>query len=116
MVNKMRMWMVDPKAMCVRHLMGEHLELHMFAGTLNKGKSSVRGYIDNNLLEPKSIVSRHKELTEEMTIRKYNHMSPLKEVDLKQISEADASHIIDREKALQDLLARCPECRERRYV
>lgn len=31
----MRMWMVDPKIMCRKHLLGEHLELHMLAGCIN---------------------------------------------------------------------------------
>jgi hypothetical protein len=31
------MWMVDPRQMCRQHLLGEHNELHMFAGTMRKG-------------------------------------------------------------------------------
>ena len=33
----MRMWMIDPKLLCRKHLLGEHLEIHMFVGTINKG-------------------------------------------------------------------------------
>ena len=35
----MRMWMVDPKKMCRKHLLGEHVEIHMMVGTLLKGRS-----------------------------------------------------------------------------
>ena len=35
----MRMWLVPPSHMCRKHLLGEHVELHMLLGTLKKGKS-----------------------------------------------------------------------------
>ena len=35
----MRMWNVDPKLMCNKHLLGEHVEMHMFFGTIQKGIS-----------------------------------------------------------------------------
>lgn len=54
----MRMWMVGPKMMYRQHLLGEHVEIHMFIGTM-KRKCSVWGYLRNNLLEMESIVSRH---------------------------------------------------------
>jgi len=28
----MRMWMLNPKALCRKHLMGEHVEIHMLVG------------------------------------------------------------------------------------
>ena len=34
----MRMWMIDPTMLCTKHLLGEHVELHMFVGTINKNK------------------------------------------------------------------------------
>lgn len=37
----MRMWMVPPELMCRQHLLGEHVELHMFVGAINKGTSVV---------------------------------------------------------------------------
>ena len=45
----MRMWMVDPKIMCRKHLLGEHVEHHMFVGTINK-RISIVGYLRDNLL------------------------------------------------------------------
>lgn len=46
----MRMWMIDPKKMCNKHLFGEHVELHMFVGIINKNKS-LAGYLKNKLIE-----------------------------------------------------------------
>lgn len=36
----MRMWLVPPSHMCRKHLLGEHVELHMLLGTLKKGNPS----------------------------------------------------------------------------
>ena len=52
----MRMWMIDPKMLCKKHLLGEHVELHMFVGTINKNKK-LDGYKKNGLVEV--IVCRH---------------------------------------------------------
>lgn len=111
----MRQWMVDPRIMCRKHLLGEHVEHHMFIGTLKKGRS-VQGFIDNNLFEPSSIHFRHHQLVEEMRFRGYNHRSPITDEEWQLIAKLpDAiyySHI-NRKKSLDDLLSRCPECRER---
>jgi len=40
----MRQWMCDPRFMCNKHLFGEHVEHHMFIGTLER-KKSINGYI-----------------------------------------------------------------------
>ena len=72
----MRMWMVDPKKMCRKHLLGEHVEIHMMAGTLLKGRS-IDGFLERGLLEPQSARKRHDALAAEMQARGYNHASPL---------------------------------------
>ena len=110
----MRMWMVDPKIMCRKHLCGEHVEHHMFIGTIKKG-TKVDGYLRNNLLEPLSIFQRHQELSNEMLRRGYNHNSPLEECDCECICnllEHQRYYHINRESALNDLISRCPECRQ----
>ena len=53
----MRMWMVDPSLLCRKHLLGEHLECHMFVGTINKN-ISIKGYIKNGLCEPDKLEIR----------------------------------------------------------
>ena len=102
----MRMWMLPPSIMCRKHLLGEHVEMHMLVGTLLKG-ISVQGYIDNQLVELEHIRARHDELVEEMTKRGYNHKSPLP--DYPEVSGG----VVDREENLRDLANRCHDCRER---
>ena len=112
----MRMWMVNPKIMCRKHLLGEHVEHHMFAGSINKG-INVAGYLAKNLLEPASLWYRHDILSREMLARGYRHQSELPEINWGArpggISMERFLHEIDREAALGDLLERCPECHER---
>jgi len=107
--------MVNPRQMCRKHLLGEHVEHHMFVGSLNK-KLSMSGYIENNLLEPLALVARHDSLVEEMTRRGYNHQSPLPEFDLTYLNPEEREYRIDREEAAADLFNRCPDCRARRKV
>ena len=102
----MRMWMLPPSIMCRKHLLGEHVEMHMLVGTLLKG-ISVQGYIDNQLVELEHIRARHDELVEEMIKRGYNHKSPLP--DYPEVSGG----VVDREENLRDLANRCHDCRER---
>lgn len=101
----MRMWMVDPKIMCRKHLLGEHVELHMLIGTILKGKS-IQGYIDNNLVEVSSIQLRHQELVNEMIFRRYRHKSELPLVKLNMPNQ-----LINKNESLKELIRRCSECR-----
>ena len=108
----MRMWMCDPKFMCQKHLCGEHLEVHMFLGTLKKQKK-VDGYIKNNLFEPRSLYQRHEDLKDEMIKRGYNHKSPMYDHECGCIFDLSLEKQyweIDKKIALGDLLDRCPEC------
>lgn len=102
----MRMWMVNPKIMCRKHLLGEHVELHMFIGTLQKG-ISVTGYLNDNLMEPESMYSRHDELVAEMESRGYNHKSPLPVIPV------TLQRKVNNQASLKELLRRCPECSTR---
>jgi hypothetical protein len=100
----MRMWMVDPQKMCRMHLLGEHVECHMFAGTINKGVS-IRGYLDKRLVEIHNLQKRHDELAVEMQRRGYQHKSTL-------IFHSDCvAGSIDRESNVKELCRRCRECR-----
>jgi hypothetical protein len=96
--------MVDPQKMCRKHLLGEHVECHMFAGSINKG-ISIKGYLDKGLLELHNLHTRHDELAEAMRRRGYKHESPLV---LHTDSEAGS---IDREANMMELCRRCPDCR-----
>lgn len=98
----MRMWMVEPKAMCRKHLLGEHVEIHMLAGALRRGRS-IAGFVAENLLEPRSARARHAALAAEMIRRGYRHSSPLPSVPT-------AAGRVDRAAARRDLATRCQTC------
>ena len=103
----MRMWKVDPKLMCRQHLLGEHVEMHMFAGCMLKEKS-IAGYVCDGLVEIHNLCARHDALAEEMQRRGYRHKSPF------QIPEALMRRgAVDVEANLKELSRRCPECRKR---
>lgn len=102
----MRMWNVNPKILCTKHLLGEHVEMHMFSGCINKG-ISLKGYINKNLVEIHNIKSRHDELVQEMLERKMRHNSPLPNFKI-----WVEGKILYKDN-LTDLLNRCERCRER---
>ena len=103
----MRMWLVPPKIMCDQHLLGEHFEMHMFVGTILK-KKSIKGYLDNGLIEVPMLKFRHNELVEEMMLRGMKHNSPLD----KFLYKGRMGHI-SREKSKKELLDRCESCRKK---
>ena len=107
----MRMWMVDPKIMCAKHLLGEHVEMHMFMGCIKKGKS-IKGYIEKSLCDPSRIIERHNELSKEMERRGMNHKSPLGSIDDTFHEILNECHPIEETFSLTELLNRCDECRK----
>lgn len=114
----MRMWMCDPRILCRKHLCGMHVELHMFIGSINKG-INMKGFINNDLLEPLSIKSCHEIISREMIKRGYNHKSDLNEMDinnaLKKLPKEYLYHKINSENSLNELISRCSKCKELYY-
>lgn len=109
----MRQWLCDPEILCDEHILGEHVEHHMFTGGIRKG-TSMRGFLDKNYLEPRSLKIRHDILVEEMTRRGWNHKTPLKiEEGLLEKLGSDIDHKMDHQEALRVLLSRCPICRKK---
>ena len=102
----MRQWLVDPKLLCRKHLLGEHVESHMFLGSLKKNHS-VQGFVDTGLYDPQQLYTRHEELVNEMTRRGYNHKSPLETIKLPNIK----GHV-DSKANLIELSRRCEECKK----
>ncbi|MBN1375098.1 MAG: hypothetical protein JXA01_02960 [Dehalococcoidia bacterium] len=97
--------MVDPRYMCDRHLLGEHVECHMFAGCLERDKS-VSGYIRNNLFDAASLTKRHDRIAREMKLRGFSHRSKIARYK-------GRSTPINVTSSFNDLMYRCPRCRER---
>ena len=103
------MWNVDPKVMCNKHLFGEHVEMHMFAGTIKKNKS-IQGYLDNQLVEVHNIKKRHDELVKEIKKRGFNHKSPIIQPKFGVLRGSKAG-FVDIQDNMLELRKRCPECR-----
>jgi len=104
----MRMWNVPPEILCNQHLLGEHVEMHMFAGSINKG-ISIKGYIKKGLVEPGKIEERHAELVIEMERRGMNHQSPLPRIKKNGYGKGH----VDITQSLNTLMRRCARCRKR---
>ena len=101
----MRMWLVEPRTMCRQHLLGEHLEMHMFNSCIEGGRN-LSGYIDHGLVMPHYIHLRHDDLAVEMLARGYNHTTPIKFLNPRIEGNVDG---LANKQILRD---RCEECRK----
>ena len=105
----MRMWMVNPRCLCVRHLIGEHGEIHKFRHNFVKGHK-IEGR--KGQIVPSQMKRRHDELVTEMLRRGYQHKSPYAMPSLALYGDL-SDWKVDEEKSLEDLKSRCPTCKER---
>ena len=101
------MWGVDPKLLCDKHLRGEHLEMHMFVGSIRK-KIHLGGYVEKGFIDTSKLRERHDKLAQEMKARGFAHRSELPEFHLDKHMGS-----VDTYQSLQELMRRCPECRSR---
>lgn len=105
----MRMWMIDPKLLCNKHLLGEHGEIHKHRHNFVKGHSIAGRIFPIVQIEPASMQSRHDALVCEMTIRGMNHNSPYEQPDLSFYEEiADVK--VNVSESHKDLISRCAHC------
>ena len=95
--------MVDPTLMCTKHLLGEHVELHMFVGCLVR-KKTLSGFFNKGLLEVHSIRARHHALAREMLRRGMQHKSPLQPFRSFKMGK------INRRQSKLELASRCVKC------
>lgn len=109
--------MVDPRIMCRQHLLGEHREIHMIIGNFRKNRS-ITGYIQNNCIEPMSIMGRHFVLINEMYKRGYTHTTPINpnDIDISYLPLNEQIYAVNDEQSLKDLISRCPECAKRHKI
>lgn len=112
----MRMWMLPPVFLCRKHLLGEHVELHMIAGSLIRHKT-LDGFARDGLIEPSALPARHAALATEMLARGYKHQSPLP-AEAAMAAMADypphiRESLVDTAQSRKDLIARCPDCAAR---
>lgn len=77
----MRVWDVDPKHLCRKHLLGEHRELHGLWNILTKhgGKGGYASHPETKrwIGKTRALYRRHEALVREMEGRGYRHASPL---------------------------------------
>jgi hypothetical protein len=75
----MRIWDIEPKHLCRKHLIAEHGELHsLWSVIVNKKKGFGRHPETMRWRgKLKALYLRHGKLVEEMEKRGYNHKSPL---------------------------------------
>jgi hypothetical protein len=104
----MRMWMVETDLLCDRHLLGEHVECHMFAGSILKN-ISLKGYIEGGLCELDRLHSRHGELADEGARGGLKHKPPLPVFD----PRGGGAGEVARSRTPRGLARRCPRCGKR---
>lgn len=100
--------MVPVHLMCNKHLRGEHVECHMFVGSIKKGKS-IEGFVQDGLVDVGLIKKRHDALAEEMLARGGKHESPLKSF----LPPQPWNNFIDVSANIRELARRCPDCYDR---
>lgn len=104
----MRMWMIDPKKMCNKHLLGEHGEIHKFRHNFVK-KHNMSGRLKyHSQIDPVLMGYRHDQLSKEMSRRGMNHKSPYEQPDVSHLPVA----YVDIEYNTKDLSERCEKCKE----
>lgn len=100
------MWKVAPNLLCRQHLLGEHFEMHCFAGAFIQGKPLTH-YIKYGFVELHNLHTRHDELRDEMIKRGYHHQSPIPDF----ITPREGH--VDSFENLATLKNKCPECKKR---
>lgn len=100
-----RMRDISPAEICDKHLRGEHHEMHIFAGRIDKGMG-IEGYCANGICDPSQILTRHNLLAAEMVKRGMQHHSPV-------LVPANLPHRSLRDKAEEKkyLANRCVGCK-----
>lgn len=75
----MRIWDLAPSALCRKHLLGEHRELHAIWSVLTRNKKGYSKHPETLRWKGKlkALYKRHDRLVSEMKTRGYNHNSPL---------------------------------------
>lgn len=106
----MRMWNVATETLCNKHLFGEHVETHMFIGTMNARKS-IDGYVKNELIVVDELKERHDQLASEIVKRGYKHSSPLV-VDEHIMKIYKGLGMVNIAKNYLELANRCEDCKK----
>lgn len=109
----MRMWMLNPKILCDKHLRGEHGELHKFKPSFDRMYSITNRIHPIVQIEPANMKTRHDELVKEMIRRNMMHMSHYELPDLSYLPKHQLYAKADIVFNTKDLCDRCNDCKKR---
>lgn len=75
----MRIWDINPKRLCNKHLFAEHGEIHAIFSILTNNKKGFRNHPETKrwINKNKALYLRHEKLVKEIQERGYGHYSPL---------------------------------------
>jgi hypothetical protein len=107
------MWMIDPKILCDKHLLGEHGEIHKHRHNFVKQHKMTKRIFPVTQIEPSAMGRRHDELAAELLRRGMNHKSPFEQPDISYLPVDQQLAVVDPIYSLKDLRHRCSACAER---
>ena len=109
----MRVWDIDPKFLCRKHLLAEHRELHGLWNILTKHKGK-GGYSRHPetlrwVGKNRALYKRHKLLVKEFIKRGYKHKTPLDKKFLKGKNKQDVfiNTLAEQKKLLKNKACEC---------
>jgi hypothetical protein len=106
----MRMWMLPPRMLCRKHLLGEHGEIHKHRHIFVK-HFDISGRVQPIIqVAPALMQARHDELAREMLARDYQHQSLYELPDLSYLPNWQRNAQVDIQYNLRDLYTRCDAC------
>jgi len=75
----MRIWDIQPRRLCNKHLVAEHGELHSLWSVINNHKKGFSHHPETERWRGKlkALYLRHQKLADEMVKRGFQHQSPL---------------------------------------
>lgn len=110
----MRIWDIDPKLLCDRHLLGEHNEAHALWSIIVNGLKGWSNHPETKRWRGKlkALYLRHEATANEMQRRGFNHKSPLDE--MLATGKAVQDELKDSIEVQERLLSeKDPDCAER---
>ncbi len=108
--NVMKMWSILPATMCDQHILGEHVDMHVFADWMRHRREEPWHYIKNGMVNVNAVTSRHDVLAEEMVKRSRTHNSPAITFTIWRFHRThDELDLIANIAALHALCAACKE-------
>jgi len=106
----MRVWDLETKMLCDRHLLGEHREIHAIWTILTENRKGYSHHPETLRWKGKllALYNRHEAVASEMTKRGFNHKSNLKK-DLATGSDIQLDYV--DQPARQLLILQSKRCR-----